>query len=163
MISLLDEPLDLTFRRGHRLDRPGPAAPADPAGVEWINVHADYPLAGSVALLGALSGREPVIRHRVNDYAVTAALLAASDAVALLPRHTGRVYLGPALVQRPIAADAGLRRRIDVLARPEALHRAAVRSVLDALRAQAERFTAADGVAGSAPAERLGREQEPTA
>ncbi|WP_295010632.1 LysR family transcriptional regulator [uncultured Microbacterium sp.] len=144
VIPLLDEPLDLTFRRGHDLDRAAPASIDELADVEWINVHEDYPLAGSVSLLGALSGREPRVRHQVNDYAVTAALLGASDAVALLPRHTGRCYLGAGLVQRPIAHDAAPRRSIDVLARPEALRRRGVRAVLDAIRAHAALIAGAD-------------------
>ncbi|MGN8025845.1 LysR family transcriptional regulator [Microbacterium sp. 22242] len=156
VIPLLEEPLDVTFRRGHRLDVPGPVAPGELADIEWINVHADNPLADSVDLLGALGGREPVIRHRVNDYAVTTAVLAVSDAVALLPRHTGGVYVGPGLVQRPIVADAAPRRRIDVLARPETLHRAAVRGVLDALRTRAAALSGTGTLDGSATAERLG-------
>ncbi|MBS1672636.1 MAG: LysR family transcriptional regulator [Actinobacteria bacterium] len=142
---LIDEPLDLVFRKGHALDRPGPATAAELVDSEWVNAHEDFPLAQSVALIGMISGREPVIRHRVNDYAVAAAVLGASDAVGLLPRHTGQVYLTDGLVRRPLSTGSAPRRSIDVLARPETLRRTAVRTVLESIRTRARDLIALSG------------------
>lgn len=140
-IPLLEEPLDLVVRRGHRLDRPGPAGLDDLRSAEWIHVHEAFPLADSLAPLYANGGREPRIRHRVNDWAITARMLAGSDCVALMARHTGRAYLGTDLTLRPLAPELAAHRAIDILARPETLRRAAVGAVVDALRDHARTLT----------------------
>jgi 5-methyltetrahydropteroyltriglutamate--homocysteine methyltransferase len=149
VVPLLAEPLDLAFRAGHRLDTGelfgaavGDAAPVTAAelrGIPWIAVHDDAPLAAAVQAIGA-AGAEPVIAHRVNDFTVALAMLAASDCVALLPRHTSAAYLaqaGGGVRLRPLAPGLAATRRIDVLARPDTLHRRGVRAVLEALRTQA--------------------------
>ncbi len=136
-VQLLTEPLDLAVRVGHRLAGTEPATAAELDGVEWISVHHDFPLADSLSRISALGGHEAVVRHQVNDFAVVAALLAASDCVALLPRHTGRPYLGEVQL-RPLAPELAVQRRIDILARPETLRRTAVQTVLEALQQQAE-------------------------
>lgn len=140
--TLLEEPLDLAFRVGHPLHSDAPATAADLAGLEWINVHEVFPLADSLVRIGAF-GRAATVRHRVNDYHVTAALLGVSDCVALLPRYTGRPYLTADIVLRPLVPELAVRRRIDVLARPDTLRRTAVAAVLDALHACAARLVAA--------------------
>lgn len=132
-IPLLDEPLDLAARDGHPLSGAAPVTAAELADAEWINVYDGFPLVDAMARIGALSGREPVTRHRINDFAVRAAVLAAGDCVALLPRYTGSLYLSAGVSLRPLAPDLAVNRRIDILARPDTLRRSAVRVVLDAL------------------------------
>jgi DNA-binding transcriptional LysR family regulator len=139
---LLTEPLDLAFRAGHRLDAPGTPAAAELRDVRWIGVHRDFPLADAVRVIGAAAGAEPVVVHRVNEFSIAAALLAASDLVALLPRHTSAAYRSPSLRLRALPRGLATERHIDVLARPEALQRAGVRAVLDALRRAAAELTA---------------------
>jgi len=162
VVPLLVEPLDVAFRTGHRLDTgdaggPDSATPVSAAelrGAQWIAAHDDFPLAAAVQAIGAASGTEPAIAHRVGDFAVTAAMLAASDCIALLPRHTGAAYRGQGLSTRPLAGGVAASRRIDALARPDTLHRRGVRAVLEALRTQA---------AALAPAERPARRRRGSA
>lgn len=142
-VPLLAEPLDLAVRVGHRLDDSGPVSAAELADVEWISVHTDFPLADSINRISALGSWEAVIRHHVNDFAVVAALLPASDCAALLPRYTGQPYLGHRIRLRPLAPELEIQRRIDVLARPETLRRTAVQTVLAALRGRAAELISA--------------------
>ncbi|GAA4157483.1 hypothetical protein GCM10022286_09170 [Gryllotalpicola daejeonensis] len=144
VVPLLTEQLDLAFRAGHRLDSAGTGAPdalpitaAELRGLPWIAVHDDAPLAAAVQAIGTATGAEPVIAHRVNDFAVAAAMLEASDCIALMPRHTGTAYRTAGVRLRPLAPEIAATRRIDVLARPDTLHRRGVRAVLEALRTQA--------------------------
>ena len=138
VVPLLTEPLDVAFRAGHRLDSgDAPVTAAELRGLPWVGMHDDAPLAAAVRAIAAAGGAEPVIAHRVNDFAVAAAMLAASDCIALLPRHTGAAYRSPELRVRPLAEPVAASRRIDVLARPDTLHRRGVRAVLAALRTQA--------------------------
>lgn len=136
-IPLLEEPLDLAVRRGHPLDGNRPATAEDLRGAEWVHVHESFPLAESLRSLTGPDGGEPSIRHRVNDWAITARLLASSDCVALMARHTGQAYLGKNLVLRPLTPELTVSRTIDILARPDTLRRAAARAVVDALQERA--------------------------
>jgi DNA-binding transcriptional LysR family regulator len=153
-LPLLDEPLDIAMRRGHPLDVDTAASAADLADAEWIHVHEGFPLADSLARLRPPDGRDPVIAHRVNDWAITARMLAASDRVALIARHTGRAYLGDDIVLRPLAPEAAARRSIDVLARPETLGRAAVRAVVEVLRDHARTLMQPDSAEPERPSRR---------
>lgn len=131
---LLTEPLDLAFRAGHRLDAPGAPHASDLRDVRWIAVHHDFPLADAVRVIGTAAGAEPAVAHRINEFSVAAALVAGTDLVALLPRHTSAAYRSPSLRLRPLPPGLAVERRIDVLARPEALQRRTVRAVLRTLR-----------------------------
>lgn len=133
-VPLLTEPLDLAFRAGHRLDGLARVRPADLVDESWIVVHEGFPLDDAVRRVAGAAGHDPRIVHRVNDFQVVTALLRVTDHVALMPRWTSRVTAGADLRLAPIMGDFGLVRRIDALARPEALARTGVRAVLDELR-----------------------------
>ncbi|GAA4178875.1 5-methyltetrahydropteroyltriglutamate--homocysteine S-methyltransferase [Gryllotalpicola koreensis] len=140
VVPLLSEPLDVAFRVGHRLDAGEASQPltaAELRGAAWIAAGDDLALGAAVHAIGAAAGVEPVIAHRVSDFAVAAAMLQASDCLTLLPRHTGAAYLDFGVRVRPLAAGIAATRRVDVLARPDTLHRRGVRAVLEALRTQA--------------------------
>jgi DNA-binding transcriptional LysR family regulator len=83
----------------------------------------------------ALGGFEPDRRHLSNDLAVLEQLVAAGEAVALLPSlgRPGRV--SGVAVRR--AAEATLERSIFLALRRGSAGRAALAAVGDALRAQA--------------------------
>ncbi|HEY0248501.1 MAG TPA: 5-methyltetrahydropteroyltriglutamate--homocysteine S-methyltransferase [Gryllotalpicola sp.] len=132
---LLTEPLDVAFRVGHRLDTLGPVTATELRNLAWIGTHDDFPLGDAIRTIGAAGGAEPIVAHRVNDFAVAAAMIAASDHLALLPRHTSAAYRSPAIRLRPLAEGIAVARRVDVLARPDTMHRRGVRAVLDTLRA----------------------------
>jgi DNA-binding transcriptional LysR family regulator len=69
--------------------------------------------------------------HRFGAQQQARAIVAAAGGLALLPGYTSRP--DPGVVLRPLA-DLPAGRHIDVLARPESLQRAGVRTVLGALR-----------------------------
>ena len=101
----------------------------------WVGVHEGFPLLAPLEAVAAASGRPLTIAHRVNDFAVSAGLVAAGAGVALLPRHTAPPHPGVAL--RPLA-DLDLARHVDALARPERGLRRTVGEVLEVLRRAAD-------------------------
>lgn len=131
---LMFEPLDIAVRRGHRLADRRMITPEDLSEESWVTVNEHFPLAGAVTLISAMAGREPDIRHRVNDFAVAATVVAASDCVALLPRYLTGLQHHPDLVLRPMS-NPYIGRQIDCLVRPETFERSSVREVLERLRA----------------------------
>ncbi len=131
VIPLRYEPLYVAMPAGHPLAPRDRLTAADAAAWPWIGVHEGFPLAAVLTAIAAAAGRPLEVRHRINDFTVAASLVAAGEALALLPAHT--TPPDPRLVLRPLA-DLTTGRHIDVLARPETLHRASVRTVLDALR-----------------------------
>lgn len=137
VVPLLTEPLDLAHRAGHRLDGRGDLRPEDLVGESWIAVHEGFPLDDAVRRVAGAAGHDPRIAHRVNDFSIVSALLRTTDHVALLPRWTSRPFTADDVRLTPIRGDFGLTRRIDVLARPEALARSGVRRVVQALRREA--------------------------
>ncbi|WP_305783800.1 LysR family transcriptional regulator [Symbioplanes lichenis] len=131
VVPLVREPLYVALPARHRLAAQSSLSTADVAAEPWIGVHEGFPLEGVLTAVAAAAGRPLDIVHRVNDFTVVAALVAAGGGLALLPGRTGR--FDPAVTLRPLA-DLPVERHIDVLARPESLHRVAVRTVLAALR-----------------------------
>ncbi|MCO8277722.1 LysR family transcriptional regulator [Actinoplanes sp. TRM 88003] len=131
VVPLRHEPLYVALPASHRLASHTTLTAADVAAEPWISVRPGFPLEGVLTAIAAAAGRPLDITHRVNEFSVVAAIVAAGGGLALLPGHTSRP--GPDVVLRPLA-DLPAGRHIDVLARPENLHRAAVRTVLNALR-----------------------------
>ncbi|WP_433041295.1 LysR family transcriptional regulator [Dactylosporangium sp. CS-033363] len=136
VVPLVFEPLYVALPARHALAARPSLTAADVAGEPWICVHEGFPLEGVLSAIAAAAGRPLDIVHRVNDFSVVAAIVAAGGGLALLPGYTSRP--GPGVVLRPLA-DLPAGRHIDVLARPESLHRATVRTVLAALRDLATR------------------------
>jgi DNA-binding transcriptional LysR family regulator len=130
---VLFEPLDLVVRRDHRLAHKATIGPEDLRDEAWVAVHQGFPLEGAIAQIAGIGGAEARILHRINEFFVAAAVVAASDCVALMPRYTTDMQHHPELVLRPLAR-LGPGRHIDCLARPETLERANVKTVLAQLR-----------------------------
>ena len=129
---LLFEPLDIALRRDHPLAAKGMLEPADLRDQSWVAVHEGFPLTHAITVIAATGGSEARILHRINEYAVAATVVAASDCVALMPRYTTELRDHPDVVLRPLAhPDVG--RYIDCLARPETRERASVALVLSAI------------------------------
>lgn len=137
---LLFEPLDVVLRRDHRLAAKSSLEPADLSGERWVAVHEGFPLEQAIALIAGLGGTEVRIEHRINEFLVAAAVVSASDCVALMPRYTSDLRSHPDLVLRPLA-HPGVGRHIDCLARPETLERATVQAVLAQIRSIATGLT----------------------
>jgi DNA-binding transcriptional LysR family regulator len=132
VVPLIHEPLYVAMSADHPLAARDRLTAADVSTWPWISVHDGFPLTGVLTAIAALAGRPLDVRHRINEFTVAASVVAAGEALSLLPGHT--TAPDPRLVLRPLA-DLPAGRHIDVLARPETLHRASVRAVLDTLRA----------------------------
>ncbi len=132
VIPIMREPLYVAMSLTHPLAAREPLTASDVGAWPWISVHDGFPLTGVLTAIAAAAGRPLDVRHRVNEFTVAASLVAAGDMLALLPGRT--TVPGPRLALRALT-DLPVARHIDVLARPETLHRASVRAVLDALRA----------------------------
>ncbi|MBD8518488.1 MULTISPECIES: LysR family transcriptional regulator [unclassified Plantibacter] len=130
---LLVEPLDIAMHEAHPLAARLELRPEDLRDERWISTHEGFPLAGVLHHLGALSGRAPRIDHRINEFSVAAQVVRTGAAIAVMPRTTAAPLAVDGMVLRPVAG-AVLVRHVDVLARPEAMARSAVRSVLASLQ-----------------------------
>ncbi|RWZ52606.1 LysR family transcriptional regulator [Labedella phragmitis] len=129
---LLAEPLDIAVHADHPLAGRAEIRPDDLRGERWISTHEGFPLAGVLDHLGALVGEAPRIDHRINEFSVAASVVRTGAAIAVMPRTTAAPLAVDGMVLRPVAG-APLVRHVDVLARPDALARTTVRSVLTAL------------------------------
>jgi DNA-binding transcriptional LysR family regulator len=134
VVPLFREPLDVAVGPGHRLAGQAAVTPEDLAGEPWTTVRQGFPVAPVLAALAARSGTAPTITHRINDFAVAAAVVAAGHGVSLLPRYT--TALPPGVRLLPLTGvPAG--RQVDALLRPDRAERRVVRRVLDELTALA--------------------------
>lgn len=150
VVPLLREPLDVVLPPGHRLARRRRLRPDDLADEPWISVEVGWPVDDVLRSLvastagGRASGRTgttPRIVLRINDFSVTEELVAAGRGIALLPRYSTDDRGGRRLVRRPLAGVRAAR-LIEAVLRPDTAERPAVRTVLDALRAEADALVA---------------------
>jgi DNA-binding transcriptional LysR family regulator len=138
-IPLIVEPLDIACRTGHPLVRnPGEHRLDEFA---WLTVHDHLPLASAAHLIGTVQNAALNTVHRVNDFHIAAAIIAATDTVTVLPRYLGvpsehkdRIALLPAPGQ-------SLNRHIELLCRRETLSRPAVRRTVHALQELSEEIS----------------------
>lgn len=133
VVPLLREPLDVALHRAHPLAAQPSIAPEQLRGERWISVHEGFPLAGVLDHLAALVGGPLRVEHRINELFVAAQVVRTGAAIAVMPRFTAPALASAEMVLRPIRG-VELVRHVDVLARPDALALAPVRTVLDALR-----------------------------
>jgi DNA-binding transcriptional LysR family regulator len=136
--AICRDPLVLVLPAAH------PLAAADPetvplaalAGEPWAAPRPGTAFVESmVRACRALGGFEPDHRHRSNDLAVLEQLVAAGEAVALMP-SLGRPGRVPGVAVRRVA-EAPLERSIFIALRRSSAGRAALRAVAEALREQA--------------------------
>jgi DNA-binding transcriptional LysR family regulator len=137
---LLREPLDIAMRRDHRLAGRATIDATDLRDEEWVAVQEGFPLVHALAVVAGAGGSETRIVHRINEFRVAAAVAAASDCLALMPRYTAELHAHPDLVLRPLSSPR-LGRYIDCLARPETLERADVKTVMAQIRTIATSLT----------------------
>lgn len=130
--ALAHEPLDIALPSHHRLASRAALRPADLAGERWVVSREGYSPADVLKAISAVSGDAPRVIHRINDYATVAALVASGDVLGVIPRYTAGSALGTSVVLRPLEGIAN-RRRIDLLARPESMHRRSVQLVAAAM------------------------------
>jgi DNA-binding transcriptional LysR family regulator len=126
---LLFEPLDIAMRRDHQLASKSSIEPADLHGETWVTVQEGFPLEQAITVIAGIGGNEARVLHRINEFSVAAAVVAASGCIALMPRFTTDLRHHPELILRPLSRPE-LGRYIDCLARPETLERINVKTVL---------------------------------
>lgn len=139
---LLREPLDVALPPDHPLADRDEIGPADLAGEPWITVQEGFPIANVVDELAARSGSVFAVRHRINDFHVTAALVAAGQGVALLPRYCTGVRAAHRLVLRPLRGPRPAR-LVEALVRVDRAERRVVQTVLRDLQDEAAGVVAA--------------------
>ncbi|MGY1838986.1 MULTISPECIES: LysR family transcriptional regulator [unclassified Modestobacter] len=131
VVPLFREPLDVAVGAGHPLAGRSAVAPEELAGEPWITVREGFPVAPVLAAVAARSGSAPHVAHRINDFAVASAMVAAGHGISLLPRHTTAPVPGLRLL--PLTGvPAG--RRVEALLRPDRAERRVVVRVLEVLR-----------------------------
>ena len=140
-IALLREPLDVALPPGHRLAGRARVGIDDVVGESWIGVPEGYPIDRVLTAMAAAADTPPEVGFRTIHLPVIENLVAAGHGVALVPRFTsgtraaGRFHLAE-------LADVRAGRRIEALVRPDRAVRPAVRTVLEALVAEARAVTA---------------------
>jgi DNA-binding transcriptional LysR family regulator len=136
-LDLRSDEMVLVLPREHpRAAGRGPVALASLADAAWATAQPGTAFADTFArLCRSLGGFEPDIKHRANDIRILVDLIAARQAVAILPA-LGRPEDDPRVAVRPMAEGA-YRRRIFVALRSAARKRPSLVAVLDALRAEA--------------------------
>src|SRR4051794_35975193 len=139
--NLLREPLDIALPPGHPLAARRSLRPADLVGQPWITVREQFPVYDVMRMIAERSGAPLHVRHRINDFHVTEALVAAGHGIALLPRYTADHRGGARFALRPLE---GIRasREVDALLRPDRAERVVVKRVLRHLRAAARQVVA---------------------
>ncbi|HEU5156268.1 MAG TPA: LysR family transcriptional regulator [Streptosporangiaceae bacterium] len=159
--TLLTEPMRLVLPEGHRLARSGAVRLADLEGDSWVSTHSGTRHAEMMRRACAeIGGYRPTVRHHSNDVRVLLNLIAAGQAVGLLP-ELAQVANQPGVVVRGVA-DADLRRRIVAWRRRGAEARPSVKAVLEALRATADELVARrPGLSRERPSPPEGRRRLP--
>lgn len=139
-VALLREPLDVALPLDHPLADRERVGIGDVVDETWIGVPEDYPIDRVLTALAAASDTPPSVAFRTIHLPVIENLVAAGHGIALVPRYTsgtraaGRFRLAT-------LADVRAGRRIEALARPDRAVRPAVRTVLEALVAEAQAVT----------------------
>ncbi|WP_443027318.1 LysR family transcriptional regulator substrate-binding protein [Sphingomonas sp. LR61] len=135
-VPLLREPLDVALPPGHRLAGRERVGIDEVVGETWIGVPEGYPIDRVLQAMAAASDAPPSVAFRTIHLPVIENLVAAGHGVALVPRYTsgtrasGRFHLAE-------LADVRAGRRIEALVRPDRAVRPVVRTVLEALVAEA--------------------------
>lgn len=133
VLPLVHEPLDVAMSDRHRLALAPSVGVADLLDEEWVSVQDGYPLESALQAIAVHAGRPPTVTHRINEFLIAAAIVSAGSAIALMPRRTAPPPPGGGIVLKSLH-DLPLARHVDILCRPEALHRTAVRTVVTTLQ-----------------------------
>lgn len=135
---LMREPIDVVVPPGHRLARQRAVAPAELAEESWLSVRGGFPVDDVLESIATVTGVQPRIAQRLNDFRAIEALVAAGYGVALMPRFA--VTHPEVVVLRLSGVRAA--RSYDLVTRPHAERRPAVATVLAAFAEAARRITA---------------------
>lgn len=132
-LTLVREPLDVAVAATHPLASRRSLSPADVVDERWVTSRIGYSPDDVLRAIAAVANQPVQVQHRINDYGAVAAVVAAGDAIGMLPRYTSPSVDDRHIVRLPLQGVNTLR-AIDVLARPEHLRRRSVRQVIEALQ-----------------------------
>ncbi|WP_258062669.1 LysR substrate-binding domain-containing protein [Arthrobacter sp. B0490] len=132
-LPLVREPLDVAMSDRHRLANAPSVGVTDLIEEQWVSVQDGFPLVPALQAIAVHAGQSLNVTHRINEFCIAAAIVSAGPAIALMPRHTAFSPPGSGIVLKSID-DLPLARRVDILCRPEALHRTAVQHVVSTLQ-----------------------------
>lgn len=136
--TLMREPIDLVLPPDHALAQHETVDLRELTDERWISVRGGFPVDDVLLSVAAVTGVQPRVMQRINDFRVTETLVAAGHGVALMPRYA---VVHPGLVRRQLSGvRAG--RIYELATRPGARRLPAIAAVLDAFRAEAEFRTA---------------------
>ena len=97
---LMREPIDLVLRPDHPLAKQDSVRLDQLVDENWISVRGGFPVDDVLMSVAAVTGVQPRVGHRINDFRVIEELVAAGHGVALMPRHA---ITHPAVSRKPIA------------------------------------------------------------
>jgi DNA-binding transcriptional LysR family regulator len=140
VLPLMREPLDVALPEGHPLAEKATLSPRDLAEETWIGVPVGFPYDLILRQIETANGAPAKVAQRFLDNGIVEGLVAAGHGIAILPRFTTRVHSN-GLVSRPLTGVRTIR-QISALMRPDRAERPSVRLVVEALRAEAQRFRA---------------------
>jgi len=140
VLPLMREPLDIALPEGHPLSEKATVSPRDLADETWIGAPVGFPYDLILRQIETANGAPATVAQRFLDNGIVEALVAAGQGIAILPRFTTRVHSN-GLVTRPLTGVRTIR-QISAIMRPDRAERPSVRLVVEALRAEAQRFRA---------------------
>lgn len=140
IVQLMVEPLDVGLPPGHRLADEEQISPADLIGEPWIGVPPNFPFQSVLEEIEEITGEPPVVKQRFTDVRIVEALVGQGHGVGIFPRFTTQASRRSDIVVRPIAQVDSVR-HISALMRPDRAERPSVQLVLEALAAEAARYS----------------------
>ncbi|WP_065964665.1 LysR family transcriptional regulator [Curtobacterium sp. UCD-KPL2560] len=140
-IALLREPLDVALPLDHPLAGRERVRIEEVVGETWIGVPEGYPIDRVLTATAGATDTPPDVGFRTIHLPVIENLVAAGHGVALVPRYTSRTRAAGRFHLAELA-EVRAGRRIEALVRPDRAVRPAVRTVLEALVAEARAVTA---------------------
>ncbi|WP_405167727.1 LysR family transcriptional regulator [Nocardia sp. NBC_01499] len=135
---LMREPIDVVVAPTHRLADHAAVTPEELADETWLSVRGGYPVDDVLRSIATLTGVQPRIAQRLNDFRVIETLVASGYGVALMPRYS--VAHPDLSVLRLTGVRAA--RMFELATRPRAESSPAIAAVLAAFRAAAASVTA---------------------
>lgn len=135
-LPLVREPLDIALSDQHRLAGEPTVSVTDLVDEQWVSVQDGFPLVPALESIAVHANKPLHVTHRINEFFIAAAIVAAGPAIALMPRYTAAPLPGSRIILKPLS-DLHLSRCVDILCRPEALHRTAVQKVVTTLQQRA--------------------------
>lgn len=134
--ALLREPIDLVMAPTHRLAGQSSVTLAELADESWLSVRGGFPVDDVLQSVATVTGVQPRVVQRLNDFTVIEQLVASGYGVALMPRLAVR---HPDLVVLPLTGvRAG--RVYELATRPHAEERPSVALVLAAFERTAAHY-----------------------